>query len=53
MGYGESAIEAVDWRNAKVLRGVGDDVPIALMALFYSTTNTEAEQVWWSFENWC
>lgn len=51
MGFGESAIEAVDWRNVKVLRGAGDDVPVALMALFRSTTNTEAEQVWWSFEN--
>jgi hypothetical protein len=51
MGFGESVIEAVDWRNVKVLRGVGDDVPVALMALFRSTTNTEAEQVWWSFEN--
>jgi hypothetical protein len=51
MGYGESAIEATDWRNAKVLRGTGDDVPAAVLALFRSTTNAEAEQVWWSFEN--
>jgi hypothetical protein len=51
MSYGESAIEAVDWRNFKVLRGTGNDVPAALLALFRSTTNAEAEQVWWSFEN--
>jgi hypothetical protein len=51
MSYSESAIEAVDWREVQVLRGAGDDVPAALRALFRSTTNTEAEQVWWSFEN--
>jgi hypothetical protein len=51
MGYGESAIEAVDWRSVKVLRGTGDDVPAALLALLHSTTSAEAEQVWWRFEN--
>jgi hypothetical protein len=51
MGYGESAIKAVNWRAVKVLRGTGDDLPAALLALFRSTTNAEAEQAWWNFEN--
>src|ERR1700722_11505872 len=51
MGYGESAIEAVSWRALTVLRGTGEDVAAALLALFRSTTAAEAERVWWSFEN--
>jgi hypothetical protein len=51
MGYGESAIEAVNWRDAEVLGGAGDDLPAALLALFRCTTNEEAVQLWWNFEN--
>lgn len=51
MGYGESAVQAVNWRGAEVLRGTGDDLRAALLALFRCTTNSEAEQLWWSFEN--
>jgi hypothetical protein len=51
MGYGESAVEAVNWRVVKVLRGTGEDLRAALLALFRCTSDAEAEQLWWSFEN--
>jgi hypothetical protein len=51
MGYGEAAVEEVDWQTVEVLHGTGDNLPAALHALFRSTTNTEAQEVWWSFEN--
>jgi hypothetical protein len=51
MGYGESAVGAVNWRTVKVLRGTGDDLAEALLALFRITTTAEAERLWWSFEN--
>jgi len=53
MGYGERAIAAVNWQALEVSGGrTADDLPAALLALFRSTTDAEAEQVWWkSFEN--
>jgi hypothetical protein len=52
MGFGESAIAAVNWQALEILGGTADDLPAALLALFRSTTHAEAEQVWWkSFEN--
>lgn len=53
MGFGESAIAAVNWPSLELLGGrTADDLPAALLALFRSTTETEAEQVWSkSFEN--
>jgi len=53
MGYGERAIAAVNWQALEISGGrTADDLPAALLALFRSTTDAEAEQVWWkSFEN--
>jgi hypothetical protein len=53
MGFGESAIAAVNWHTLEISGGrTADDLPAALLALFQSTTGAEAEQVWWkSFEN--
>jgi hypothetical protein len=52
MGYGERAIAAVNWQALEIQGGTADDLPAALLALFRSTTDAEAEQVWWkSFEN--
>lgn len=53
MGYGERAIAAVNWHSLEISGGrTADDLPTALLTLFRSTTDAEAEQVWWnSFEN--
>lgn len=51
MAYGESAVETVNWRGLEVLRGSGEDLRAALLALFRSATSSEAEQLWWGFEN--
>ena len=52
MGYGERAIAAVNWQSLEIQGGTADDLPDALLALFRSATDAEAEQVWWkSFEN--
>jgi len=53
MGYGERAIAAVNWQALEISGGrTADDLLAALLALFRSTTDAEAEQVWWkSFEN--
>lgn len=52
MGYGERAIAAVNWQALEIQGGTADDLPAALLALLRSTTEAEAEQVWWkSFEN--
>jgi hypothetical protein len=51
MGYGERAVEAVDWRNLEVLQGASERLPAALLALFRSATNAEFEPIWRCFEN--
>lgn len=52
MGFGESAIAAVNWQSLEILGGTAEDLPSALLALFRCTTDAEAEQVWSkSFEN--
>jgi len=51
MGYGESAIAAVNWQALEIQGGTAHDLPNALLALFRSTTSDEAWQAWWRFEN--
>lgn len=51
MGYGERAIAAVNWQSLEIQGGTADDLPAALLALFRSTTDAEADQAWWRFEN--
>jgi hypothetical protein len=51
VGYGEDSVEAVNWRVLEVLRGSGEDLRDALLALFRSSTSSEAEWLWWRFEN--
>jgi hypothetical protein len=52
MGFGESAIAKVNWQALEISGGrTADDLPAALLALFRSTTEDEAWQAWWRFEN--
>lgn len=51
MGFGESAIAAVNWQSLEIQGGTAGDLPAALLALFRSTTDDEAWQAWWRFEN--
>ncbi len=52
MGFGERAIAAVNWQSLKISGGrTADDIPAALLALFWCTTSDEAWQAWWRLEN--
>jgi hypothetical protein len=51
MTLANRVIEAVEWTEAQVLRGTGEELASALRALVESGTNEEAERAWWNIEN--